>query len=204
MHLSVLAIYGAFLNKLNHLPILPNAKQKHLINLQSNSEHLERARLLLERDIVALERQELARHELLDRVARAVAIVKDGERGTVRLVLRERQVRRQVLVTRSHLELIVLRLLTLPVQDEELLLRKVALVRLRAELARVGRQALLARSEAEVAVLGQVTAHSLEARLLEERLLLLLVPYGILGKLVSVEVKSSAFTRLLSCSRRHD
>ena len=85
--------------------------------------------------------------------------------------------------------------LTLPVQDEELLLRKVALVRLRAELA---------RSEAEVAVLGQVTAHSLEARLLEERLLLLLVPYGILGKLVSVEVKSSAFTRLLSCSRRHD
>ena len=195
MHLSVLAIYGAFLNKLNHLPILPNAKQKHLINLQSNSEHLERARLLLERDIVALERQELARHELLDRVARAVAIVKDGERGTVRLVLRERQVRRQVLVTRGHLELIVLRLLTLPVQDEELLLRKVALVRLRAELA---------RSEAEVAVLGQVTAHSLEARLLEERLLLLLVPYGILGKLVSVEVKSSAFTRLLSCSRRHD
>jgi len=195
MHLSVLAIYGAFLNKLNHLPILPNAKQKHLINLQSNSEHLERARLLLERDIVALERQELARLELLDRVAHAVAIVKDGGRGTVRLVLRERQVRRQVLVTRGHLELIVLRLLTLPVQDEELLLRKVALVRLRAELA---------RSEAEVAVLGQVTAHSLEARLLEERLLLLLVPYGILGKLVSVEVKSSAFTRLLSCSRRHD
>ena len=195
MHLSVLAIYGAFLNKLNHLPILPNAKQKHLINLQSNSEHLERARLLLERDIVALERQELARLELLDRVAHAVAIVKDGERGTVRLVLRERQVRRQVLVTRGHLELIVLRLLTLPVQDEELLLRKVALVRLRAELA---------RSETEVAVLGQVTAHSLEARLLEERLLLLLVPYGILGKLVSVEVKSSAFTRLLSCSRRHD
>ena len=128
-------------------------------------------------------------------MAHAVAIVKDGERGTVRLVLRERQVRRQVLVTRGHLELIVLRLLTLPVQDEELLLRKVALVRLRAELA---------RSEAEVAVLGQVTAHSLEARLLEERLLLLLVPYGILGKLVSVEVKSSAFTRLLSCSRRHD
>ena len=195
MHLSVLAIYGAFLNKLNHLPILPNAKQKHLINLQSNSEHLERARLLLERDIVALERQELARLELLDRVVHAVAIVKDGGRGTVRLVLRERQVRRQVLVTRGHLELIVLRLLTLPVQDEELLLRKVALVRLRAELA---------RSEAEVAVLGQVTAHSLEARLLEERLLLLLVPYGILGKLVSVEVKSSAFTRLLSCSRRHD
>ena len=195
MHLSVLAIYGAFLNELNHLPILPNAKQKHLINLQSNSEHLERARLLLERDIVALERQELARLELLDRVAHAVAIVKDGGRGTVRLVLRERQVRRQVLVTRGHLELIVLRLLTLPVQDEELLLRKVALVRLRAELA---------RSEAEVAVLGQVTAHSLEARLLEERLLLLLVPYGILGKLVSVEVKSSAFTRLLSCSRRHD
>ena len=195
MHLSVLAIYGAFLNKLNHLPILPNAKQKHLINLQSNSEHLERARLLLERDIVALERQELARLELLDRVAHAVAIVKDGGRGTVRLVLRERQVRRQVLVTRGHLELIVLRLLTLPVQDEELLLRKVALVRLRAELA---------RSEAEVAVLGQVTAHSLEARLLEERLLLLLVPYGILGKLVPVDVKSSAFTRLLSCSRRHD
>ena len=195
MHLSVLAIYGAFLNKLNHLPILPNAKQKHLINLQSNSEHLERARLLLERDIVALERQELARLELLSRVTLAIAIVKDGERGTVRLVLRERQVRRQVLVTRGHLELIVLRLLTLPVQDEELLLRKVALVRLRAELA---------RSEAEVAVLGQVTAHSLEARLLEERLLLLLVPYGILGKLVSVEVKSSAFTRLLSCSRRHD
>ena len=191
----MLAIYGAFLNKLNHLPILPNAKQKHLINLQSNSEHLERARLLLERDIVALERQELARLELLDRVAHAVAIVKDGGRGTVRLVLRERQVRRQVLVTRGHLELIVLRLLTLPVQDEELLLRKVALVRLRAELA---------RSETEVAVLGQVTAHSLEARLLEERLLLLLVPYGILGKLVSVEVKSSAFTRLLSCSRRHD
>ena len=195
MHLSVLAIYGAFLNKLNHLPILPNAKLEHLIDLQSNSEHLERARLLLERDIVALERQELARLELLSRVTLAVAIVKDGERGTVRLVLRERQVRRQVLVTRSHLELIVLRLLTLPVQDEELLLRKVALVRLRAELA---------RSEAEVAVLGQVTAHSLEARLLEERLLLLLVPYGILGKLVSVEVKSSAFTRLLSCSRRHD
>ena len=195
MHLSVLAIYGAFLNKLNHLPILPNAKLEHLIDLQSNSEHLERARLLLERDIVALERQELARLELLSRVTLAVAIVKDGERGTVRLVLRERQVRRQVLVTRGHLELIVLRLLTLPVQDEELLLRKVALVRLRAELA---------RSEAEVAVLGQVTAHSLEARLLEERLLLLLVPYGILGKLVSVEVKSSAFTRLLSCSRRHD
>ena len=195
MHLSVLAIYGAFLNKLNHLPILPNAKLEHLIDLQSNSEHLERARLLLERDIVALERQELARLELLSRVTLAIAIVKDGERGTVRLVLRERQVRRQVLVTRGHLELIVLRLLTLPVQDEELLLRKVALVRLRAELA---------RSEAEVAVLGQVTAHSLEARLLEERLLLLLVPYGILGKLVSVEVKSSAFTRLLSCSRRHD
>ena len=107
----MLAIYGAFLNKLNHLPILPNAKQKHLINLQSNSEHLERARLLLERDIVALERQELARLELLDRVAHAVAIVKDGERGTVRLVLRERQVRRQVLVTRGHLELIVLRVL---------------------------------------------------------------------------------------------
>ena len=195
MHLSVLAIYGAFLNKLNHLPILPNAKLEHLIDLQSNSEHLERARLLLERDIVALERQELARLELLRRVTLAIAIVKDGERGTVRLVLRERQVRRQVLVTCSHLELVVLRLLTLPVQDEELLLRKVALVRLRAELA---------RSEAEVAVLGQVTAHSLEARLLEERLLLLLVPYGILGKLVSVEVKSSAFTRLLSCSRRHD
>ena len=65
----------------------------------------------------------------------AIAIVKDGERGTVRLVLRERQVRRQVLVTRGHLELIVLRLLTLPVQDEELLLREVALVRLRAKLA---------------------------------------------------------------------
>ena len=134
-HRSVLAIYGAFLNKLNHLPILPNAKLEHLIDLQSNSEHLERARLLLERDIVALERQELARLELLSRVTLAVAIVKDGERGTVRLVLRERQVRRQVLVTRSHLELIVLRLLTLPVQDKELLLCKVTLVRLRPEIA---------------------------------------------------------------------